>query len=42
VERQAQQKQLVPAVGPVLEKMRHCGIRYSEGFVQAVLRQVEE
>lgn len=38
----AKQKQLIPAVGPVLEKMRYCGIRYSERFIQAVLQQVGE
>jgi hypothetical protein len=38
----AKQKQLIPAVGPVLEKMRYCGIRYSERFIQTVLQQVGE
>ncbi|MCI5145324.1 MAG: DUF3368 domain-containing protein [Candidatus Electrothrix sp. AR3] len=38
----AKQKQLIPAVGPVLEKMRHCGIRYSERFMRTVLHQVGE
>lgn len=38
----AKQKGLIPAVGPLLEKMRQCGIRYSERFIQAVLREVGE
>ena len=38
----AKQKGRIPAVGPLLEKMRHCGIRYSERFMQAVLQQIGE
>lgn len=28
------------SVGTLLEKMRQCGIRYSERFIQAVLREI--
>jgi len=38
----AKQKRLIAAVGPLLEKMRHCGIRYSERFIQAVLHEIGE
>lgn len=38
----AKQKGLIPSVGPLLEKMRHCGIRYSERFMKAVLYEIGE
>jgi predicted nucleic acid-binding protein len=38
----AKQKGLISAVGPLLEKMRRDGIRYSERFIQAVLRELGE
>ena len=38
----AKQKGLIAEVGPLLEKMRHCGIRYSERFIRAVLHEIGE
>jgi predicted nucleic acid-binding protein len=38
----AKHQHLIPAVRPYLERMQSQGVRYSQRFVQEILRQIDE